>query len=75
MFGLQLIVVVVVIIIINLRLYAQVMTSKTACTVATIQHKMKIAGLELAKACLLVLDMYEAAKMRFTRVKNTINSV
>ena len=52
--------------------YAQVITSKAACTMASIQHKMRVAALELAKACLLVLDVYEAAKTRFAGVEDSI---
>ncbi len=38
------------------------MTSRTACAVARIQHRLKVAGLELVRACLPLLDLYEAAK-------------
>lgn len=39
----------------------QVMTSRTACTMAKVHFRVSVLGNELARLCLSFIDIYEAA--------------
>ena len=48
------------------------MTSKTARAIVKMQYRMKLAAVELAKACLVIFDLYETA---MTKKKDLVEAL